>query len=92
VAQGTKTAGEVERLLRKAARRAGQGWTIAEIRGRGGRQRGKGSHKMVGLYDRDGSMLTWTTIPQHPGDLSLAVTREIESTFEPYFGKGWLDQ
>jgi hypothetical protein len=46
---------------------------------------------MVGLYDASGSMLAWTTIPQHPGDLSPIVSREIEATFEPHFGKGWMD-
>jgi hypothetical protein len=45
---------------------------------------------MVGLHDVDGSRLAWTTIPQHPGDLSPAVAREIEATFEPHFGKGWM--
>jgi hypothetical protein len=47
---------------------------------------------MIGLYDEDGIMLAWTTIPQHPGDLSPAVAREIEATFEPHFGKGWMDK
>jgi hypothetical protein len=47
---------------------------------------------MLGLYDAGGRLLTWSTIPQHPGDLSPFVAREIEMTFEPYFGKGWLDR
>jgi hypothetical protein len=46
---------------------------------------------MVGLY-KDQVMIVWTTIPQHPGDLSAAVAREIEATFEPYLGKQWMDQ
>jgi hypothetical protein len=45
---------------------------------------------MVGLYDRDGVMLAWTTIPQHPGDLSPRVGREIEAAFEPHLGKDWM--
>ena len=45
---------------------------------------------MVGLFDRDGAILAWTTIPQHPGDLSPRVAREIEATFEPHLGKGWM--
>ena len=47
---------------------------------------------MVGLYDSDSNMLAWTTIPQHPGDLSPGVAREIEATFEPYLGKGWMEK
>lgn len=90
--QGPSTAGEAERSLRKAARRIGKGWTVQEVPGRGGRRRGKGSHKMIGLYDQDGVMLAWTTIPQHPGDLSQGVSREIEATFEPHLGKGWMSK
>jgi hypothetical protein len=47
---------------------------------------------MVGLYDERGIILAWTVIPQHPGDLSPLVAREIEATFEPYRGKGWMDR
>lgn len=90
--KGTRTAGQVEQLLRKAARTANSSWTIKEVPGTGGRRRGKGSHKMVGLYDQRGDRLAWTTIPQHPGDVSAAVLREIEATFEPYLGKGWMDR
>jgi hypothetical protein len=80
----------VERALRRAARQLGKGWTVGEVPGKGGRRRGKGSHKMIGLYDENQAMLAWTTMPQHPGDLSPAVTREIEATFEPHLGKGWM--
>ena len=90
--QGTKTASQAERHLRTATRRLKKGWTVEEVPGKGGRRRGRGSHKMVGLYDENRIMLAWTTIPQHPGDLSAVVTREIEATFEPYFGKGWMDK
>jgi hypothetical protein len=47
---------------------------------------------MVGLYDRHGVMLAWTVIPQHADDLRPAVAKAIESTFEPYLGRGWLDE
>jgi hypothetical protein len=47
---------------------------------------------MIGLYDENQVMLAWTTIPQHPGDLSSAVAREIEAAFEPHLGKGWMDK
>ncbi|HEY1617643.1 MAG TPA: hypothetical protein VGG25_08495 [Streptosporangiaceae bacterium] len=47
---------------------------------------------MIGLYDENQAMLAWTTIPQHPGDLSPAVAREIEAAFEPHLGKGWMDK
>jgi hypothetical protein len=90
MAQGPVTAGEAERLLRRAARRIEKSWTVKEVPGKGGRRRGKGSHRMIGLYDQDGVMLAWTTIPQHPGDLSPRVSREIEAAFEPYLGKGWM--
>lgn len=86
-----KTAAQAERLLRMAARGVNKRWTVKEVPGKCGR-RGKGSHKMVGLYDSDGVMLAWTTIPQHPGDLAPAVTREIEATFEPHLGKEWMDE
>jgi hypothetical protein len=92
VTQGPSTAGEAERLLRKAARRIGKGWTVGELPSRGGRRRGKGSHKMIGLYDQDRVMLAWTTIPQHPGDLSQRVSKEIEAAFEPHLGKGWMSK
>jgi hypothetical protein len=90
MAQGPVTASEAERLLRRAARRITKGWTVKEVPGKGGRRRGKGSHNMVGLYDQDGAILAWTTIPQHPGDLSPRVSREIEAAFEPHLGKGWM--
>jgi hypothetical protein len=92
VVHGTKTAVEAERLLRRAVRRVGKGWTVEEVPGQDGRRRGKGSHKMIGLYDQDGVTLAWTTIPQHPGDLSPRVSREIEATFEPHLGKGWMSK
>jgi hypothetical protein len=47
--KGPVTASEAERLLRKAARRIGKGWTIGEVPGKGGRRRGKGSHRMIAL-------------------------------------------
>ena len=90
--RGVKTAAQIEQLLRKAVRRAHNGWTVMEVPGKGGRKRGKGSHKLVGLYDGDGEKLAWTTIPQHPGDLAPAIVREIEATFEPHLGKGWMDK
>lgn len=70
------------------ARNQRKGWTVDEVRGQRGRRRGKGSHKMIGLYEENGERLAWTVIPQHPGDLSPRVTREIEATFEPYSEKG----
>jgi hypothetical protein len=88
--QGPTTASEAERLLRRAARRMGKGRTVKEVPGKDGQRRGKGSHKMIGLYDQNGVMLAWTTIPQHPGDLSLRVSREIEAAFESHLGKGWM--
>jgi hypothetical protein len=90
--RGVKSAVQVEQLLRKAARRGGNDWTVKEVPGKGGRKRGKGSHKLVGLYDENGVKLAWTTIPQHPGDLAPVVVREIEATFEPHLGKGWMDK
>lgn len=87
-----REAAQVERLLRKAARATDDSWRVAEVQGQGGRRRGKGSHKMVALYNADGATLAWTTIPQHPGDLAPGVVREIEATFEPYLGKGWMDR
>ncbi len=89
--RGPVTANEAERLLRRAARRMKKDWNVGEVPGKGGRRRGKGSHKMIGLYDQDGVMLAWTIIPQHPGDLSPRVTGEIEATFEQHLGKGWMD-
>jgi hypothetical protein len=41
VTRKSMTAAEVERSLRKAAQRVGKGWTIREVRGQGGRKRGK---------------------------------------------------
>jgi hypothetical protein len=47
---------------------------------------------MIELFDRNGDCLAWTTVAQHPGDLSPLVAREIEAAFEPHFGKGWMDR
>lgn len=92
MARGSITATDAEKLLRRAARRMKEDWTVSEVPGQGGRRRGKGSHKMIGLYDQNGVMLAWTIIPQHPGDLSPRVSGEIEATFEPHLGKGWMDR
>ncbi|HSV64912.1 MAG TPA: hypothetical protein VLJ59_03255 [Mycobacteriales bacterium] len=44
------------------------------------------------LCAADGGELARTTMPVHPGDLPMTVTRSIEEAFAPWLGKGWLDR
>jgi hypothetical protein len=90
--QGPKTAREAERLLRKAARKAGNTWTVRQITGSRGRARGKGDHMMWGVYDADGRELARGSLTTHPGDMSWTVTRNFEADFENLLGKGWMDR
>jgi hypothetical protein len=75
-------------MLRKAARKVNVTWTVKQITGTRGRVRGKGSHVMWGLFDRDDNELARGSVTTHPGDMSWIVTKN----FEDRLGKGWMDQ
>jgi hypothetical protein len=79
-------------MLRKAARKVSTAWTVEPITGPRGRARGKGSHVMWGVFDRDGNELARGSVTTHPGDMSWTVTRNFEADFEDLLGKGWMDQ
>jgi hypothetical protein len=85
VVKGPKSAREIVKRLRVAAR--SDGYRVERLVGRG-----KGSHSLWVLSGPAGAELARTTIPEHPGDLSLTVTRSIESAFEPWLGKGWMER
>jgi hypothetical protein len=92
VVQGPKKADEAVRLLRQAARRKNKAWTVAQVTGRRGQARGKGSHVMWAVYDATGKELARSSVTTHPGDMSWTVTRGFETDFEDLFGKGWMDR
>jgi hypothetical protein len=90
--QGPKSAAEAVRLLRKKTRETDSSWSVAEITDGRGRRRGKGSHVMWAIYDKEGSELARGSVTNHPGDMSWTVTRGFENDFAPLLGEGWMDQ
>jgi hypothetical protein len=91
--RGVRSAAQVEQLLRKAARRAGNDWTVKEVPGKDGRKRGKGSRQLVGLYDENGVKLAWTTIPQHPGDLARRWSEKSKQPSSRIWERdGWINE
>lgn len=90
--QGPKSAAEAVRLLRKRTRQANPAWSVAEVTDRRGRRRGKGSHVIWAIYDKEGIELARGSVTTHPGDMSWTVTRGFENDFAPRLGEGWMDQ
>ena len=54
--------------------------------------RGKGSHRVFLVLDRDGVERARITVTDHPGDLSWAVLRDIEQKLTPLFGPRWTEK
>jgi len=85
VVQGTRSAKQVLKVIRKLSR--ARGWTVTQLP-----KRGKGSHTIWAVFDGEGTELGRVGLTGHPGAMSQTVTRSCEEALEPIFGKGWLDR
>lgn len=83
--QGQRTALQVLRIARKAARDIG--YTIEQLP-----KRGQGSHSIHVVLDQDGREVTRLALVGHSGAMTPTVTRSVEEAGEVAFGKGWLDK
>jgi len=78
-------------LLRKAAR--DKGFTVEQVVNPAtGKPRGKGSHEVWALYNRQGAEVVRGALTKHPGEMSWAVTRTFEEAFQKVLGEGWMDR
>ncbi len=76
--------------LRKAARRGG--FTVRQVVNPAtGKPRGKGSHEVWALYDKQGVEVARGALTHHR-EMSLTVSRSFEAAFEAVLGEGWMDQ
>jgi len=82
---GTRSATEVLKAVRKNARRLGH--TVQKLD-----KRGKGSHTIWAVLDANGNELGRIGLTGHAGHMSQTVTRSNEQALEGIFGKGWLDK
>src|SRR5258708_7399960 len=57
-----------------------------------GKPRGKGSHEVWALYNRQGAEVARGALTKHPGEMSWAVTRTFEEAFQKVLGEGWMDR
>lgn len=48
----------------------------------------RGSHRKYAVEQNDVKIAV--IVPQHTGDIPIGTLRQIEKSFEPVFGKGWL--
>ncbi|GAA3363989.1 hypothetical protein [Saccharopolyspora gregorii] len=71
-------------LARRAAR--GAKATIKEIPGRG-----KGSHRIFAVYDRDGAEVARFGLTGHNKEISWHVLTHVETGLAPVFGEKWLE-
>jgi hypothetical protein len=85
VVQGTRSAKQVLKTMRKLAR--DKGWSVEQLP-----KRGKGSHTIWAVVDADGTELGRVGLTGHAGAMSGTVTRSNEQALEPIFGEGWLDK
>jgi hypothetical protein len=83
--QGTRSAKQVLKTMRKLARQ--HGLTVAQLPGRG-----KGSHTIWAVLDNEGVELGRVGLTGHAGAMSTTVTRSNEDALVPIFGEGWLDK
>lgn len=83
--QGTRSAKQVLKTMRKLAR--DNGWTVTQLP-----KRGKGSHTMWAVLDADGYELGRVGLTGHAGAMTPTVTRSNERALEPIFGEGWMDK
>ncbi|NRD10093.1 hypothetical protein [Rathayibacter agropyri] len=82
---GTRTAMQVLKAIRKNARQ--HGWSVEQSP-----KRGKGSHTIWVVVDENGNQLARAALTGHSGQMSQTVTRSNEAALEEIFGKGWLDK
>jgi hypothetical protein len=82
---GTRSATEVLKAIRKNARR--RSWTVEKLP-----KRGKGSHTIWVVVDDRGREIGRAALTGHAGQMSQTVTRSNEAALEGIFGKGWLDK
>lgn len=54
--------------------------------------RGKGSHRVYLVLDAQGSEVGRIALTDHPGDLSWAVLRDVESKLAHLFGERWTEK
>jgi hypothetical protein len=54
--------------------------------------RGKGSHQLYAILDRNGDKLCQFMITGHRRELSWTVVRRIESVLAPIFGDAWMEE
>ncbi|MDY0914263.1 MULTISPECIES: hypothetical protein [Rathayibacter] len=81
---GTRSAADVLKAIRRNARR--RGWSVVQLP-----RRGKGSHSIWVVLDPEGVEIGRVGLTGHSGQMSQTVTRSNESALEHLFGKGWLD-
>lgn len=79
------TARQTMSLVRSYCRR--HGLTLVEMR-----DRGKGSHRGYAVRDETGAEVARLTVTDHPGDLSWAVLRDIETKLAHLFGPKWTEK
>lgn len=82
---GTRSAEQVLKAIRKNARK--HGYTVARLP-----KRGKGSHTMWVVLDNNNNEIGRVGLTGHSGQMSQTVTRSNEKALEEIFGKGWLDK
>ena len=82
---GTRSAQQVLKAVRKHARRLGH--AVEQLP-----KRGKGSHSIWVVLDVDGKEIGRIGLTGHSGQQSQAVTRSNEHALEDLFGEGWLDK
>lgn len=83
--RGTRSADQVLKAARKAAR--ARGYSVSRLP-----KRGKGSHTIWVVLDQDGKEVGRIGLTGHPGQMSMKVTRSSEKALEGVFGEGWLDK
>lgn len=76
---------QVLKLARSAAR--GQRLTVEEIPGRG-----KGSHRIFVVQDREGAEVGRFAVTGHSRELSWTVLRSIEDALARLFGEKWMEE
>jgi hypothetical protein len=72
-------------LIRRRARE--HDLTVRELPGRG-----KGSHRLFAVEDRDGNEVARYGLTGHARDLSWTLLREVEDGLAHLFGEGWMDR
>ncbi|WP_369373273.1 hypothetical protein AB1046_05770 [Promicromonospora sp. Populi] len=82
---GTRSAQQVLKAVRKHARRLG--YTVEQLP-----KRGKGSHTIWVVLDTEGKEIGRIGLTGHAGQQSQAVTRSNENALEGLLGEGWLDK